>query len=567
MGTTTTSVEAAEILDGGWMIERETKEGVTFYKILLLVPVPQNQTPSLVSYQSIFSNLSASHRSSKKQVNRASKGRLKKHCCVCTYNASATAALEVFKFPICFMFPLYWFVVVPQSGQIPLAKKCRKKQLDIGPPWNLAQNSSRTVPTFSIPFEGCPLPTVTSIHQYQPWLPRAKAVDVGLYYARYSHSDDTYPSLSGDWRLRSHTSRPDLQFCSDCVFQSRTLRTIQYVQKVLAVNIPGHTISLLHLQLTAQCSLFSEYCSYHRLKTEGIYLKIQRGDLAKHITTHLRERTYYVVGEHLMGMISNCFSASCTYERVQGSLNWWVEVEIESATHVMVQLRHVRFLFTDRGALDSTPNCVDDIFEAPSQANQNRAWQLLASLPLEQKAPQVEDLHKALRSPHRMVWAREPLSNGYLDHCHCLEHLNILHRSTCTTRLLISRSMVRDIARSLKGWDNGGWWARGLEGQEQSTLQKTAALDSWLLTNNLAGTHREYQELPHILKFISHPTTLKPLSHYRHCQFRSSFQTRYPECQPTANHHQNSPRPLKAMSNRTYNHRTRHWLGLDDIFF
>lgn len=93
----------------------------------------------------------------------------------------------------------------------------------------------------------------------------------------------------------------------------------------------------------------------------------------------------------------------------------------------MVQLRHVRFLFTDRGALDSTPNCVDDIFEAPTQANQNRAWQLLVSLPLEQKAPQVEDLRKALRSPHRMVWAREPLSNGYLDHCHCLAHLNILY--------------------------------------------------------------------------------------------------------------------------------------------
>lgn len=42
----------------------------------------------------------------------------------------------------------------------------------------------------------------------------------------------------------------------------------------------------------------------------------------------------------------------------------------------------------------------------------------------------------------------------------------------------------------------------GLEGQEQRTLQKTAVLDSWLLTNNLAGTHGEYQELPDILKFI-----------------------------------------------------------------
>jgi len=52
---------------------------------------------------------------------------------------------------------------------------------------------------------------------------------------------------------------------------------------------------------------------------------------------------------------------------------------------------------------------------------------LLVSLPLEQKAPQVEDLRKALRSPHGMVWAREPLADGYFDHCHCLEHLDILY--------------------------------------------------------------------------------------------------------------------------------------------
>lgn len=241
-----------------------------------------------------------------------------------------------------------------------------------------------------------------------------------------------------------------------------------------------------------------------------------------------------MVGEHLTGMISNCFAASSTY------IQYYREFRGRSiggsrskSSQPPTSWRScgTSVFYSPTGVpLVQLLICVDDIFEAPYLANQNRAWQLLVSLPLEQKAPQVEDLRKALCSPHGMVWTQEPLSNGYFDHCYCFGHLNILYvglarppsrlvacspREICFESIqsqkhvydsaLISRSTVRDMAR------REGIIGNGLKGQEQRILRKTAALDNWLLTNDLAGTHGEYQELPHILKYIDGSGLHEPL--------------------------------------------------------